>query len=1130
MLGDRPGCKPGRIFPVLLSSDRPLDGPPLDCACSLTRRATTKILSCVVLLFIGMVDTATVSGSEHDFFESRIRPLLIEHCLECHGPEKQESGLRLDSRTALLKGGDSGSAVTLDRPEASLMIRAIAHTGDLKMPPDGKLSADQVDAFSAWVSSGLPWPQEKNQSSDDAHDPKTHWAFQSLRRPHPPKVHDGGWPTTEIDHFILARLQEQQLAPAPQADPTALIRRASIDLLGLPPTPEQVDAFNQESQVEPKNAWSNLVDRLLSSPHYGERQARFWLDVARYADNKGYVFFEQKEYPWAWTYRDWVVSAMNADMPYDEFVLLQLAADQLETRKPKSLAAMGFLTLGPRFMNNTHDVIDDRIDVVTRGLLGLTVTCARCHDHKFDPVPQADYYSLYGVFRSCVEPTLRPLIREETHSAEYQEFKQGMQQRVDKLHAFVETQRKLMIDESRSRAAEYLMAVYQKRNHPTTENFMLLTEKGAINPTMVHRWEVYLRRAQKSNDPVWTPWHRFSGLSSGDFIQQAAELQAELLVDEKVNRLVRDSFQGEPPRSMQDVADNYASLFAAIETKWDEHLDKNLHPTRLDEDAAEAIRLVLYGDDSPPMVPRDLGWGFLDLLPDRPIQDQFKKLLGEVEEFSTTAPGAPPRAMVLVDAESMYDPVVFRRGNPNREGERVPRQFLEVLSAGRRTPFANGSGRIDLARAIVEPDNPLTARVLVNRIWRQHFGFGLVETPSDFGLRSAPPSHPQLLDFLAAEFIAGGWSIKKLHRQIMNSSVYRQSSLVGDAAQRRAMKVDAANRLLWKFPRRRLEFEAIRDAQLLVCDSLDRRFGGRPVKVLDGYHPRRTLYGFVDRMDLPALMRTFDFPEPAATSPGREVTTIPQQALYFLNHDFVAESARRVLRRPDVAGLPSGKERLLRIHKVLLQREPTTDEVELALAFVSRREELQPNQWEYGYGRVDAETGTVKTFAELTYWTGSRWQAGPKLPDPKLGWLFHDRTGGHPGASPERCFILRWTAPRSGDFQITGMLAHRPEPGNGVRGRMVTRGNGVLGEWKVDQSEQQTNVAKTSLEAGESIHFVVDFQGEILHDEFEWPVVIEDVASGERWDSQQDFRGAVSDAWTNYVHALFMTNEFAFIE
>lgn len=1088
------------------------------------------------------------------FFERRIRPLLVERCVKCHGATKQESGLRLDSRAAILKGGDSGPAARAKSPDMSLLIEAVRGSDDLKMPPDGSLKSAEVDALVKWVQLGLPWPSEVSKTNDANSNADSHWAFQRVTRPAVPDVNNAAWPKSDIDRFILSKLDEAELSPSTEASTRSLIRRATFDLTGLPPTVEETAQFEVAYSVDPDEACRQLIDRLLGSPHYGERQGRHWLDVARYADNKGYVFFEEKEFPWAWTYRDWVIRSFNEDLPYDQFVTQQLAADLISTgHDQRALAAMGFLTLGARFMNNTHDIIDDRIDVVTRGLMGLTVTCARCHDHKFDPIPQDDYYSLYGIFRSAHEPTLRPLFQPEPDTDEYREFEKGMADRVAALQKFEDGQRELIMKGARERAADYLLAVHNKRNHPSTENFMLLADKGGLIPAVVHRWETYLKLARREKHPVWTLWYRFSELPEDGFEVAAAELLHSLSQVENTatassgdsaaanspNSLVSAVFSESQPKSMEDVAKTYGELFRKVDREWSEVLKRPDSPTALEGEDAEALRQVLYGTGSPPMIPKQLGWGFLDLIPDRPTQAEFKNLIGEVEKWSRTGSGAPPRAMVLVDSEVPYEPVVFQRGNPNREGHSVPRRIPGILAEGDRPEFKIGSGRLELAKAIVDPANPLTARVFVNRIWKQHFGTGLVDTPSDFGLRSSAPTHPELLNWLAADFVNNGWSVKRLHRAIMSSTVYRQSTEASTSSVGKAMKVDAANRLLWKFPRGRLDFESTRDALLAVSGALDRKIGGPPSNVLTGFAPRRTVYGFVDRMDLPGLMRAFDFPEPAATSPGRVTTTIAPQALYFLNNDFVAECARKLMSRADLAAVDEPNSKVDMIHRILFSRHATDDEISLAGQFLDRPASdisEASKTWSFGFGGVDEKSERVVSFQSLTHWTGTRWQAGPQLPDPKVGWVFHDRNGGHPASSDDRCAIRRWTSPVSGEIQIKSRMKHLPEPGNGVRGRIVSSTKGILGEAKVDYSEAELNVASLRVERGDTIDFVADWQGQILHDEHEWLITIQvndssggpDQSPAVDWNSQRDFTGPGSDVWTDYVHALMMTNEFVF--
>jgi len=701
-----------------------------------------------------------------EFFEKHVRPLLVSKCQSCHGPKRQQGGLRLDTRAGLLKGSDNGAVVVLGQPEKSRLIKAIRYEGDVQMPPKGKLPEEAIAHLTEWVKMGAPWPEEpvktEELSPSAAEARRRHWAFQPVKKPCPPAVKKSAWVKTPIDAFVLARLEAQGLSPAPAADRRTLIRRLTLDLHGLPPTPEEIAAFEADHSPD---AYARLVDRLLASPRYGERWGRHWLDVARYADSKGYVFTEERRYPFAYTYRDYVIRAFNEDLPYDQFILQQLAADQLplgEDKRP--LAALGFLTLGRRFLNNIHDIIDDRIDVTMRGLQALTVGCARCHDHKFDPIPQKDYYSLYGVFASSVEPKDLPLIAKPEQTAE--------------------------------------LAAFEKE---------LAKRKAAV--------EKY--REQHKNEIA------------------------------KGNRKFRDG---------------------------------------------------------------------------------LRELQKKVEQWLATAPSSPPRAMVLVDKATPETPYVFLRGNPNNRGPEVPRQFLEVIAGDKRQPFRQGSGRLELASAIADRNNPLTARVLVNRVWLHHFGAGLVRTPSDFGLRGEPPTHPELLDWLAATFMDNGWSIKKLHRLILLSNTYQQASNCDP----RLLEIDPDNRLLARMNRRRLDFEAMRDSLLFVAGRLDTTMGGRAVELTtQPFSTRRTVYGFIDRQNLPGLFRTFDFASPDASSPQRYTTTVPQQALFLMNSPFVIEQAQYFLQRPDVVSRTKDEEKIKRMYEIAYGRPAEADEIALGLRFLA---------------------------------------------------------------------------------------------------------------------------------------------------------------------------------------------------
>ena len=905
------------------------------------RRAGLQLAVFAIHLIIAPV-AAMVADEEGEFFERNVRPVLVDRCFSCHGPQKQESGLRLDSRDAILRGGDRGPSVELANPERSLLIAAIRHVGDLQMPPEGKIPIAEVAAISRWVKQGLRWPSSAPSTTRPQVAPTSHWAFGRLRRPKQPLVADDSWARTPIDRFILARLEKHQLGPMPLVDRGTFIRRATFDLTGLPPSPAAIAAFLSDDRPA---ARARLIDRLLGSPQYGPRWGRHWLDVARYADNKGYVFFEQHKYPWAYTYRDYIIRAFNEDLSYDRFVLEQLAADQLDLgddRRP--LAALGFLTVGGHFMNNTHDIIDDRIDVVTRGLMGLTVTCARCHDHKFDPIPQTDYYALYGVFRSCYEPILPPLFELPPASEEYEKFAAEMSKRERALVDFVTEKHRSLVTDARTRIAAYLLAAYARRGQPPADDFMLLVEQGDLNPSMILRWQVYLDNPRVDAD-LWSPWRALVDLSPADFPRRSAERLDQFFAtpeSESLNPLVRAALLDSPLTSMRDVATRYERVLNVADAQWRAALAAakeaaRAPPQSLPNPVAERLRQVLYGPTAPPQAPLVMDWGFLSLFPDRPTQAEYKKLLKAVEQWSATGPGAPARAMVLFDSPVAHQPRVFRRGNPNRLGEAVPRRFLSAVPPHQQ-PLTQGSGRLQLAEAIVQRTNPLTARVLVNRVWMYHFGRGLVETPSDFGLRSDPPSHPELLDYLASEFIDSGWSIKRLHRLIMTSAVYQQasSSARETARERDSQRIDPRNRLLWKMNRRRLEFEALRDALLDVAGRLETTMYGEPgdQHATDGKDFRRSIYGFVDRMNVSSLLTTFDFPNPATSSPRRLATTVPTQALYFMNNAFTRSIAKQAMQRPDLVGLRNPRARLQRIYLLFFGRPPTEQELELAEAFV----------------------------------------------------------------------------------------------------------------------------------------------------------------------------------------------------
>ena len=750
---------------------------------------------CFLSLAVGLVTSFAVGGfsaeptaAQREFFENRIRPVLANHCYKCHSAqaEKVKGGLLLDTRHDLLKGGDAGPAVVPGYPDRSLLIRAVQYTDpDLQMPPKGeKLSTAQVNDLVAWVRMGVPDPRTEKTANLKSQIPHSqHWAFQPVKKPAVPEVKQTDWPASPMDAFILAKLEASGMQPSPPADKRTLIRRVTFDLTGLPPRPAEVQAYLDDASAD---AFARVVDRLLASPQYGERWGRHWLDIARYADTKGEVKKNREDihYPHAWTYRDYVIQAFNDDKPFHHFIIEQLAADRLPPGKDNSrLAALGFLTLGNRFNNNPNDIINDRIDAATKGFLGLTVACARCHDHKFDPIPTRDYYSLHGVFASSREPAEDPALRVVERTPEFLDYQR---------------QRVALDTELKSLKAQ----------------FKALRGKAANTPAA--------REARK-------------------------ELQKrELQTNRKISGL------------------------------------------------------------------------------------------------EMTHKGAPPRANVLVDSPKAVDSPVFIRGEAGNKGDVVPRQFLEALSGPNRLPFKNGSGRLEFAQAIASKSNPLTARVLVNRVWLHHFGEGFVTTPDDFGTQSAPPSHPELLDWLAAQFMDDGWSLKKLHRAILLSRVYQQ----GSANNVRYAQLDANNRLLWRANIRRLEFEPLRDSLLAIGGKLDGTMFGQPVDLArEPYSTRRTVYGMVDRNNLPEVLNHFDFANPDMTTGKRYETTVPQQALFLMNSPLVVEQAKNLVHRNDFTALADAQARIGLLYALIYQRPAKPEEITIGLAFLKvepSREQVAP--------------------------------------------------------------------------------------------------------------------------------------------------------------------------------------------
>ena len=699
------------------------------------------------------------TADELQFFETNVRPLLAAHCFKCHGPQKQQGGLRLDSRGGMVRGGESGAAISLGQPDESLLVKAIQYQ-ELEMPPDQRLDKRDVATLIRWIEMRAPWPN----SEDAPLQPRKHglsitaedrqfWSFVTIERPPLPAIKHANWARNEIDHFVVARLEQSDLSPSDDATKRQLIRRVYFDVLGLPPTYEQVERFVADAQTD---AYERLVDRLLSSPNYGERWARHWLDVVRFAQSNGYERDDEK--PLAWMYRDYVIRAMNGDKPFDEFVREQLAGDEFETKTDDSITATAFYRLGPwddepaDKRQAEWDEFDDIVSNTGAVFLGLTIGCARCHDHKFDPIPQKDYYALTAFLRN-------------------------------------------------------------------------------------------IRRYGKDKGP---------------------------------NHYEHDE----------------ASIFVALPSG----SGKTLAVTERGG-TAPATRILIRGDSGSPSAE---------------VQPGFVQVLCR---------------------------------DPDEAIAKLPVAAEDAPSSGRRTIFADW---------ITSPRNPLTSRVIMNRLWHYHFGSGIVETPNDFGRSGLRPSHPELLDWLSAELVRRDWSLKQMHRLILTSSTYRQASRTDNPA---AIRTDPANRLLWRQNLHRLEAEAIRDSILSASGSLNLTMTGRgifpklPAEVLatqsrpgkgwDDSPPaeqsRRSVYIFVKRTLGVPILETLDFASPDSSTPARATTTIAPQALILLNSAFIEQQSRVFAKRIARVVKDDPAAQVERAFQLAIAREPTADERQVAIDFLKRQ-------------------------------------------------------------------------------------------------------------------------------------------------------------------------------------------------
>ena len=874
-----------------------------------------------------------------EFFEGKVRPVLEANCINCHGSGKQKAGLRLDSRAALIKGGDSGPTIEVGRPEASRLIEAVNHSSDLQMPPKGRLKEAEVAALSRWVREGAVWPEATAEVRPSANvasgkvtpEDRAFWAFRPVEDPPIPPVKDASWPKGAIDRFVLGQLEAKGLHPVAQADKRSLIRRATFDLIGLPPTPEEVEAFVADESPE---GFAKVVDRLLADPHHGERWGRHWLDVARYGEDQAHTF-QARLYPQGYKYRDWVVKALNDDMPYDRFVVEQVAGDLVEgPGRDDRLAALGFFALGPVYYGGAvYDELDDRVDTLTRGFLGLTVACARCHDHKFDPIPTSDYYALAGIFSSTAfkeYPDAPPEV-----VAAYEKDQAAIKAKTAEVAAFLKDEsRRWTTSAAASDSAKYMLGAWTLANRRKATPDLKSAEFAkaeSLDGAILDRWVKYLEPKPDDKRPYLARWRTLVGgqdpkvdLSGDEAARGEASKVAAAFQDyARTTQVLRDAIEAQRSAAMANAAEGSPPATPAFGGP-----------------EADVLRELTSVDDGLFALGKDQ---VEEKLPAE-AKAALKARRADLKTLKATAKAMYPVVHSLAEGPSPGNMKVFLRGNPATPGPEAHRRFLSVLSGEGSPAFSTrGSGRLELAKAIASPENPLTARVMVNRAWEHHFGRGLVATPSNFGKMGETPSHPALLDHLASKFVAGGWSLKALHRTIMLSATY-QLAATNDLNN---AEVDPDNVHLWRANRRRLEVEAWRDSMLAVSGNLDPKLGGPSADLASPDNRRRTFYAKVSRHSLDNLLRLFDFPDPNITADKRTVTAVPLQQLFVLNSEFMERQARALAAR--LKGGPGDDAEKVRRAFPLLYARPATDrEVAMAVEFLAGSEEPKAplGRWE----------------------------------------------------------------------------------------------------------------------------------------------------------------------------------------
>ena len=939
-----------------------------------------------IILITILVATSSAAAADKaadrqrlEFFESKIRPVLVKHCYECHAADSKQlrGGLLVDSRQGLHKGGESGPAVVPGDPKESLLVSALKYE-TFEMPPKGKLPPAVIADFEKWIQDGAIDP--RNGTSPiakprkiDIEAGRKHWAYRPLRAPVIPAVKNAAWAKTDIDRFVLARLESAGLEPGADAERIVLVRRLYFDLIGLPPTPAEIARFVNDQSP---HAYENLVDRLLASPRFGERWGRHWLDVARFAESmslRGHLL------KYAWRYRDYVIESFNDDKPFDQFLMQQLAGDLLDAssiaEERQHRIATTYLVMGDALLENQNknqldmDVVDEQLDTIGRGLLAQTIACARCHDHKFDPIPTRDYYAMAGILKNVkglkhanVSATMEvplPTSEEQQRQLELHEAAIGkMQKELNSLKPKKKTDGLpslqaqdlpgIVVDNPDAKVTGQWSESNGVTNHVGTEYLYSGTRGNKVVYPVAFpgegRYEVRMTVAQHPNrapKAMVTVFHK-EGSKSFRIDQRKA-----------------------PGSFNKERSDGYFQSLGVFEFpagKWDavEIAVKDGGGVVV----ADAVQFLPVAKDTK-VTPMQLAKPKKALTPEE--QKARKKRIAELtKELAALKKQKPAREMVnsAVEKEKPTDLKIHIRGSIDNLGAVAPRGVLQVANYGSAPEMpTSSSGRLELARWVVDPANPLTSRVMANRVWHWLIGEGLVRTVDNFGTRGELPSHPELLDHLADQFVQEGWSVKKLIRKIVISRAYRLSSI-----QSRQQK-DPENRLLAQMNRRRLDAESLRDSMLSVSGALKLQMGGATfpanLKTDVGFRfesPRRSVYVPVFRSGLPELFEVFDFANPSMVTGRREVSTVAPQALFMMNHPFVRSQAKLAAERLlNESGL-TVESRIDYAYLRILGRHATKEEVALSQQFLKSVTDTNKN------GQVDAWAQMVQSmFASIEF-------------------------------------------------------------------------------------------------------------------------------------------------------------------